>query len=119
MPQEVAALFDLQLHTAQDTLRLDVAGPLGREGGEAISAAVQAQTPPPKRLVLNFTRTSTISTAGLGGVLWAVRLVTKAGGRVSAYGLGDHFRKVFHIMGITQYVGLYLDEAAAMRGDGP
>lgn len=111
-------MFELQLHTTLDMLVLDVTGPLGREGGEAINAVVQAQTPPPKRLVLNFTQTTTISTAGLGGVLWAVRLVTKAGGRVCAYGLNEHFRKVFHIMGITRYVGLYLDETAAMRGDG-
>lgn len=94
---------------------LDLSGSLGREGGEAILRAVQDQSELPRRLVLNFTRVGPISTVGLGGVLWAVRLVTRAGGRTAAYGLNDHFRKVCHVMGLTQYLRLCLDETTALE----
>lgn len=94
---------------------LDLAGQLGREGGEMILRTVQEESPPPARLVLNFERVSTMNTAGLGGVLWAVRVVTRGGNQVFAYGLSDHFRKVFHVMGLTQYISLVENEAAALQ----
>ncbi|HYF94754.1 MAG TPA: STAS domain-containing protein [Symbiobacteriaceae bacterium] len=112
-------MFELQVRMAAGTVILDIAGPLAREGGDAVCDAVQALAPLPAHLVLNFSRAGMISTAGLGGLLWAVRLVTRAGGRVSAYGLNDHFRKVFHVVGITQFVSLYYDEAAALQGVAP
>lgn len=108
-------MFDLQLRPMGDSLVLDLTGPLGREGGERILQAVHEQAALPRRLVLNFTHVGTMNTAGLGGVLWAVRLVTRAGNQVFAYGLTDHFRKVFHVMGLTQYISLVESEAAALR----
>lgn len=96
-------------------IALDLCGDLGREAGEAVLRAVQDRPELPGRLVLNFSRAGRISTAGLGGVLWAVRLVTRAGGQVAAYGLTDHYRKVFHVMGLTQYIRICLDEPAALE----
>lgn len=108
-------MFEWQLRPTADGIILDLAGQIGREGGEAILKVIQEQPVLPRRLVLNFGRVDVISTAGLGGVLWAVRLVTRAGNQVFAYGLNAHFRKVFHVMGITQYVAIVEDEAAALR----
>lgn len=108
-------MLDLQMRTFPEHVVLDLAGPLGREGGEAVLHTVQRLSPLPARLVLNFSRVESMSTAGLGGVLWAVRLITKAGNQVFAYGLTDHFRKVFHVMGLTQFIAVVEDEATALR----
>jgi len=108
-------MFELQTRPTADGIILDLQGALGKEGGEAVLSAVQAITPPPQRLVLNFSAAGPINTAGLGGVLWAVRLVTRAGGIVTAYGLSEHFRKVCHVMGLTAYIRLELDEEAALN----
>lgn len=106
--------FQLQARRIPGGVSLDMVGPLGQEGGDAIRQAV-TESEPPGRLVLNFTRTFPLSTAGLAGVLFTVRHVTRAGGRVSAYGLSDHYRKVFHVMGLTHYVRVCLDEASALE----
>lgn len=108
-------MFEWQIRPVAEGLILDLTGQIGREGGEAILRVVQEQPALPRRLVLNFEQVDVISTAGLGGVLWAVRLVTRAGNQVFAYGLNSHLRKVFHVMGITQYVAIVEDEAAALR----
>ena len=76
---------------------------------------MQGLAPLPDRLVLNFSGAGPINTAGLGGVLWAVRLVTRAGGLVTAYGLSEHFRKVCHVMGLTAYLRIELDENTALN----
>lgn len=107
-------MFELYTRTQPDCLILDLVGPIGREGGEAILQVVQEQPALPERLILNFTRVDIISTAGLGGVLWAVRLVARAGHQTFAFGLNSHLRKVFHVMGITQYVAIVEDEASAL-----
>jgi anti-anti-sigma regulatory factor len=111
----VSQRFQLGIRPLSNGLLLELSGPLGREEGEQILRAVQEPPSPPTRLVLNFTEARPINTAGLGGVLWAVRLVTKAGGQTSAYGLSDHMRKVFHVMGLTQYIQIAFDEAEALR----
>lgn len=108
-------MFELHVRPVADGVVLDLQGPLGREGGEAVLQAVQGLEPLPHRLVLNFSAAGPINTSGLGGVLWAVRLVTRAGGLVTAYGLNDHFRKVCHVMGLTAYIRLDLDEASALN----
>ncbi|MHB9144523.1 MAG: STAS domain-containing protein [Symbiobacteriia bacterium] len=108
-------MSEVKSRTVSGSLVLDLLGPLGREGGEAVLQAVQEQPQIPARLVLNFLGAGPISTAGLGGVLWAVRLVAKTGGTSAAFGLSEHFRKVFHIMGLTQYVRICLDEASALQ----
>lgn len=99
-----------------DGILVEIRGPLGKEGGEALLRVVQDQGAVPRHLVLNMTGVGVINTAGIGGVLWAVRLVAKAGGRASAYGLSDHFRKIFHVMGLTQYLFVAADEEAALGG---
>ena len=108
-------MFHVQSRAVGDNLVMELDGPLGREGGELILRTVQEQPVLPRRLVLNFARVGTINTAGLGGVLWAVRLVTRAGNQVFAFGLSDHFCKVFHVMGLTHYIALVENEAAALH----
>ena len=108
-------MFDVETRIMGETVLLALEGPLGREGGEMILHVVQGLPSLPKRLVLNFSGVPTMSTAGLGGVLWAVRLMAKAGGQVYAFGLSSHFQKVFHVMGLTQYIAIAKDEAAALE----
>ena len=108
-------MFELHVRLIADGVILDLQGALGKEGGEAILQAVQGLAPLPDRLVLTFSGAGPINTAGLGGVLWAVRLVTRAGGLVTAYGLSEHFRKVCHVMGLTAYLRIELDENAALN----
>lgn len=108
-------MFSLQTRTVGDSLVLDLSGSLGREGGEKILGVIEKLPVLPGRLVLNFDGVASMNTAGLGGVLWAVRKMNKAEKQVFAFGLSDHFRKVFHVMGLTQYIAVVEDETAALR----
>ncbi|MFZ5817905.1 MAG: STAS domain-containing protein [Bacillota bacterium] len=108
-------MFDVQSRRLGDSLVLDLSGDLGREGGEMVLGAVEGLPALPDRLVLNFHGVGSMNTAGIGGVLWAVRKMNKAERQVFAFGLNDHFRKVFHVMGLTYYIAVVEDEAAALR----
>lgn len=108
-------VFEVGVRRLPDGLTLDLSGLLGQEGGDAIVRAVEEQPTSPRRLVLNFTAARHINTAGLGGVLWVVRQVTRAGGQVSAYGVSEHLQNIFFVMGLTQHLRVCASEAEALQ----
>lgn len=107
-------MFDVGVREMSGGLVLDLSGDFGREGGEAVMRAAQARSVLPGRLVLNFSGVGTMNSAGLGGVIWVVRAVTRAGGQVRVYGLTDHLRRILHVMGLVEYVTICADERSAL-----
>ncbi len=108
-------MFEVATRRAGESCVIDLAGEFGRDGGEAIINAVQENWSPPLRLVLNFSGVSTINSAGLGGVIWSVRYVTRAGGESRAYGLSEHLRRILYVMGLVAYLQICPDEAGALE----
>lgn len=107
--------FHVGVRPLAEGVVLDLAGPLGQEGGDLIRQTVAGLERLPAHLVINFADAFPMSTAGVGAILFVVRQVVKAGGRASAFGLSDHYRRVFHVMGLNQYIRICVDEAAALE----
>lgn len=67
-----------------------------------------------KSILLDFTKVDYINSSGIALVIQLLMEASNAGQKVLAFGLSAHFQKVFTMVGITKYAGLFPDQAAAL-----
>jgi anti-anti-sigma factor len=67
-----------------------------------------------KIVLLDFTKVDYINSSGIAQVIQMLIEASNGGQKVYAYGLSPHFIKVFTMVGITKYAGLFPDQAAAV-----
>ena len=67
-----------------------------------------------KLILLDFTKVDYINSSGIALVIQMLIEAANSGQKVFAYGLSPHFTKVFTMVGITKYAGLFPDQAAAV-----
>jgi anti-anti-sigma factor len=69
-----------------------------------------------KLILLDFTKVDYINSSGIAVVIQLLIEAAGAGQKVSAFGLSAHFNKVFTMVGITKYAGLFPTQAEALAG---
>jgi anti-sigma B factor antagonist len=67
-----------------------------------------------KTVLLDFTKVDYINSSGIALVIQLLMEAANSGQKVLAFGLSAHFTKVFTMVGITKYAGLFPDQAAAL-----
>jgi anti-sigma B factor antagonist len=64
-------------------------------------------------VLLDFTKVDYINSSGIALIIQMLMEADKTGRKVAAFGLTPHFQKVFTMVGIAKYAGLYKDEPTA------
>jgi anti-anti-sigma factor len=67
-------------------------------------------------LVLNFAGTEYINSSGIALIVGILARARKEGRSVAAYGLSEHYREIFEITRLADFVGMYPDEQSAITG---
>jgi anti-anti-sigma factor len=67
-----------------------------------------------KLVLLDFTKVDYINSSGIALVIQMLIEASNSGQKVYAFGLSPHFTKVFTMVGITKYAGLFPSQAEAM-----
>ena len=67
-----------------------------------------------KLILLDFTKVDYINSSGIALVIQMMIEASNSGQKVYAFGLSAHFTKVFTMVGITKYAGLFADQTAAL-----
>ncbi len=67
-----------------------------------------------KLVLLDFTKVDYINSSGIALVIQMLIEASNAGQKVYAFGLSPHFTKVFTMVGITKYAGLFPGQAEAL-----
>ena len=67
-----------------------------------------------KLILLDFTKVEYINSSGIALVIQLLIEAANAGQKVFAYGLSPHFTKVFTMVGITKYAGLFPGQQEAL-----
>lgn len=67
-----------------------------------------------KLVLLDFTKVDYINSSGIALVIQMLIEASNAAQKVYAFGLSPHFTKVFTMVGITKYAGLFPSQAEAM-----
>lgn len=90
-------------------------GDIASTSREAVLGAYQALPKATAKIILlDFTKVDYINSSGIALVIQMLIEASNSGQKVYAYGLSAHFTKVFTMVGITKYAGLFPDQNAAM-----
>ena len=65
-------------------------------------------------IVLDFTRLDYMNSSGIGLLVTLLVRAKRAHQQVSAYGLSDHYREIFAITRLSEFIHVYDDEPGAV-----
>jgi anti-sigma B factor antagonist len=82
-------------------------GPLGAAYEEAVRGD-------PKGIVLNFAHVDYINSTGIALIVGVLARARKEGRAVGAFGLSEHYREIFAITRLSDFIGIYQDENSAV-----
>ena len=68
-----------------------------------------------KKIALNFAGVSYINSAGMAIIISILTQSRKKGQTLRAWGLSEHFQKIFDMVGITKYMKHYSGEADTLK----
>ena len=92
-------------------------GDIASTSKDAVLGAFQALPKETARLVLlAFSKVDYINSSGIALVIQLLIEASNSGQKVAAFGLSAHFTKVFTMVGITKYAGLFGSQAEALAG---
>jgi anti-sigma B factor antagonist len=80
---------------------------------ETVLGTYQALRPEVKRILLDLSKVEYINSSGIALIIQVLIEARKTGQSVQTFGLSDHFRKVFTMVGMTKYTELHEDELSA------
>jgi anti-anti-sigma factor len=107
--------FEASVRRRNGTAILDLRGELDAPGEDALHGAYTAAVESsPARVVLNFGGVSYINSKGIALIVGLMARARQQGRRLTAYGLSDHYREIFTITRLADYMSIYPDEAAAL-----
>ena len=98
---------------------LDVAGDLRGDAREDLEQAyAEAAAREPQVVVLNLTDLDYMDSTGIALLVGLLARTRRDGRELSAYGLSDHYREIFAVTRLSDFIHVYDDEPAAV-GDVP
>jgi anti-sigma B factor antagonist len=90
-------------------------GYINNQGGEEIAkVAYELIDEGKKSLLLNLQGTKIVNSIGISILIEIIEKMLEIEGRLSFCCLTPTIEKTFHIMGLTQYAGIYPDESSAV-----
>jgi anti-anti-sigma factor len=96
---------------------IDIHGDVNRGAEEALEAAwQQAVAEPPDAVVLNFEGAGYINSTGIAVIVGLLARARTTGIEVRAYGLTPHYREIFEITRLADFLAINPDEDSAVRG---
>jgi anti-sigma B factor antagonist len=92
-------------------------GDIASTSKDAVLGAYQGLSKETAKLILlDFTKVDYINSSGIALVIQLLMEADRASQKVNAFGLSAHFTKVFTMVGITKYAGLFPNQADALAG---
>jgi anti-anti-sigma factor len=98
---------------------IDLHGQIDRTAEQAVAAAYDdvTQTEAPlQTLTLNFTDVDYINSTGIAVIVGVLARARKDGVAVSAYGLTDHYKHIFQITRLSDFMTIVDEEQAGTGG---
>ena len=106
--------FGLRIPRARVVV-LDISGELRGDAREDLEAAyADAATREPQAVVLNLTDVAYMDSTGIALLVGLLARTRRDGRELSAYGLSDHYREIFAITRLSEFIHVYDDEPSAV-----
>jgi len=95
---------------------LDIRGDITASSEAALmSAYAEAAATGARTVVLNFTGLEYMNSSGIGLLVTLLIRAKRAGQRLLACGLSEHYQQIFELTRLNDAIEIYPDEAAALR----
>jgi anti-sigma B factor antagonist len=83
---------------------------------EAALDTAYSEVSPKGAILLNFSGTEYINSSGIALIVGILARARKQSRPISPYGLSSHYREIFEVTRLSDFMGLYGDEQAAIAG---
>lgn len=93
---------------------IELTGTVNRSAKDAMEAAYASTTA--SRLLLDFSAVDYINSTGIAVIVGLLAMARAESREVGAYGLTEHYREVFQITRLADFMTIYDDETAAVAG---
>ncbi len=105
--------FEATVSRMPDGTVVVMVGTVNRAAKQALEAAYAEATSSPGRVLLDFRGVDYINSTGIAVIVGVLAMARAEGREVGAFGLTDHYREVFTITRLADFMTLYDDETAA------
>jgi anti-anti-sigma factor len=96
---------------------IDLVGDVNAGAEESLEAAwAQATAEQPEAVVLNFSETGYINSTGLALIVGLLAKARAHGLPMRAFGLSPHYREIFEITRLADFLAIDPDEESALHG---
>ena len=94
------------------SIKGDVTATTGEVIGNAYKSESVSNSP---KILLHFDKDCYINSGGLASLIDIASEGRKKKQKIHAYGLSDHFQKIFHMVGLTRCIPIFSSEEAALE----
>ncbi|MFQ5968582.1 MAG: STAS domain-containing protein [Acidimicrobiia bacterium] len=105
--------FEASVRTEDNSTVVDLVGDIDRSAAAGLDAAYEEAAERSGRLILNFTNVDYINSTGIAVIVGMLAKARAADRPVSAFGLSDHYREIFAITRLSDFMEIHDDEQAA------
>ena len=103
------------VHNQPGMARIDLIGEISGPVAEVLNQAYEnAMLNNPPTVVINFTQVDYINSTGIALILSLLVKAGRAHRRLIAFGLSDHYREIFRITRLADFIKIYADEESAL-----
>lgn len=109
-----ASPFEAVVRRRDGVAVLDLRGDIDAAAAAALDAAYTQAAAAPGRVSLNFTGVGYINSTGIALIVGVLARARAERREVAAFGLDDHYREIFTITRLSDFMRLLPDEDAAV-----
>lgn len=109
--------FAAQVRSTAESAVIDLEGDVDRNSGPALETAYTGAVtdrPPTVPVVLNFERVGYINSTGIAVIVTILARARSEGRAVRAFGLSEHYREIFSITRLADFMSIYDTEPQAL-----
>lgn len=106
--------FEASVRNQDGTAVIDLRGLVDRQAGDALAAAYGEAAASGTPIVLNFSGVDYVNSTGIAHIVGILARARADDRSIRAWGLSDHYREIFQITRIADFMAIYDDEAAAV-----
>jgi anti-anti-sigma factor len=90
-----------------------MSGTVNRAAKQGLEAAYEEAAAIPGRVLMDFRAVDYINSTGIAVIVGVLAMARAEDREVGAFGLTDHYREVFNITRLSDFMTIYDDETAA------
>jgi anti-anti-sigma factor len=107
------SVFEATVSTSQDGSVVVMTGTVNRAAKQALESAYDEAASRPGRILMDFRGVDYINSTGIAVIVGVLAIARAEEREVGAFGLSDHYREVFNITRLSDFMTIYDNETAA------